>query len=358
MSPTSSKRKTKLQPRKRSVDDIKACVRPIVIGSLWAFFHLYLILATTSTLNSFLSPVYGSIPSSRYHQSFNVVALLVSSSTYHLWKGSSQAWSQGLSLLQLLVPSIQLYLFRYSRLLGASTGPLISGLATSFPLAMIGAVVANKRLAPKIDDLVFLDGVKYQEAWIGMMPQIFTMLVSLVVYKANVSFMTFLTHTFFARFSRLGLYYLFAVPQALVSPSKYLLFALIPMMHSILFSVYIPLPYGTTHLNRTLQDHGYSLVARQESCTGYISVLDNHKDGYRVMRCDHSLLGGEWFPPPGRETQLREPVYAIFVMLEAVRLVQPDSGSQVDVHRQKSALVMYVVASLATPTYDFANVAI
>ncbi|KAL8856598.1 MAG: hypothetical protein Q9178_006827 [Gyalolechia marmorata] len=207
---------------------------------------------------------------------------------------------------------------------------------------MIGAVVANKRLAPKIDHLVFLDGGKYQEAWIGMMPQIFTMLVSLVVYKANVCLMNFLTHTFFARFSRLGLYYLFAVPQALVSPSKYLLFALIPMMHSILFSVYIPLPYGTTHLNRTLQDHGYSLVARQESYTGYISVLDNHKDGYRVMRCDHSLLGGEWFPPPGRETQLREPVYAIFVMLEAVRLVQPDSGSQVDVHRQKSALVIHL----------------
>ncbi|KAL8780721.1 MAG: hypothetical protein Q9213_006334 [Squamulea squamosa] len=51
-------------------------------------------------------------------------------------------------------------------------------------------------------------------------------------------------------------------------------------------------------------------------------------------------LGGEWFPQPGHESQLREPVYAIFVMLEAVRLVQTDPKMSEDGPRQQSALVM------------------
>ncbi|KAI4245194.1 MAG: hypothetical protein L6R42_010247, partial [Xanthoria sp. 1 TBL-2021] len=54
---------------------------------------------------------------------------------------------------------------------------------------------------------------------------------------------------------------------------------------------------------------------------------------------------GEWFPQPGHESQLREPVYAIFVMLEAVRLVQSaeGSGSKREVGEgQKSALVSHI----------------
>ncbi|KAI4109107.1 MAG: hypothetical protein LQ339_001913 [Xanthoria mediterranea] len=115
------------------------------------------------------------------------------------------------------------------------------------------------------------------------------------------------------------------------------------MLHTFFFSVYSPFPHSNTHLNSTLHHLGYSLIARQESYTGYISVLDNNKDGFRVMRCDHSLLGGEWFPQPGYESQLREPVYAIFVMLEAVRLVQlvDDPGTKPEVQdRLKSALVI------------------
>ena len=67
---------------------------------------------------------------------------------------------------------------------------------------------------------------------------------------------------------------------------------------------------------------------RRESVTGYVSVLDNTEAGYRVMRCDHSLLGGEWQKAPkGLEHLARggfkEPIYAVFVLLEAVRLVEP-----------------------------------
>ncbi|CAO1596886.1 hypothetical protein XANCAGTX0491_000714 [Xanthoria calcicola] len=202
--------------------------------------------------------------------------------------------------------------------------------------------VTRKRLARRIDEWTVLDGLRYKEVWIGMMPQIITASVSLVAHTTNISARSFFTGTFFAR-SRLRTYYLLAVPQSLISPSRYLLLAALPMLHTFFFSVYSPFPYSNTHLNSTLHHHGYSLIARQESYTGYISVLDNNKDGFRVMRCDHSLLGGEWFPQPGYESQLREPVYAIFVMLEAVRLVQSvdDPGTKPEVQdRLKSALVI------------------
>ncbi|KAL8886177.1 MAG: hypothetical protein Q9215_006079 [Flavoplaca cf. flavocitrina] len=225
-----------------------------------------------------------------------------------------------------------LYLFRFSGQLGASTGPLVSGLLACFPLTLIGAVVANKRLARTIDEFGFD----------GRIPQIITSLVWLVAYKPPNFFTSLLFGTIFTK-SRLAFYYLLAIPQTLISPSKYLYLAVLPVLHTTFLSVYSPLPYSDTLLNTTLQQHGYSFIARQESLTGYISVLDNNKDGFRVMRCDHSLLGGEWFPQPGYETQLREPVYAIFVMLEAVRLMQSVDDSenqQKNGNSEKSALVI------------------
>ena len=100
---------------------------------------------------------------------------------------------------------------------------------------------------------------------------------------------------------------------------------------------------NTISLNATLQNAGYSLVARQESHTGYISVIDNLKDGFRVMRCDHSLLGGEWINKPADHPAVfNDPIYSIFVILEAVRLVETksmqDKVEEVDIG--KSALVV------------------
>ncbi|KAL8948343.1 MAG: hypothetical protein Q9222_005464 [Ikaeria aurantiellina] len=140
--------------------------------------------------------------------------------------------------------------------------------------------------------------------------------------------------------SKVALYYALASIHTLCFPSKYMLLVLVPLLHFALFSVHGPLPHADRLLNTTLHEHGYSLVARQQSNTGYISVLDNFKDGFRVMRCDHSLLGGEWFPQKGHTSNFREPIYAIFVMLEAVRLMEPESGPQRIYNGQETALVV------------------
>ena len=117
-------------------------------------------------------------------------------------------------------------------------------------------------------------------------------------------------------------------------------FGILPIFHLLFVNPHIPMAYNTAILNATLQAEGFSMVARQESFTGYISVLDSVRDGYRAMRCDHSLLGGEWInKPKGHPAILNEPIYAIFVMLEAVRLVETESVEEIT-DDDKRALVM------------------
>lgn len=91
-------------------------------------------------------------------------------------------------------------------------------------------------------------------------------------------------------------------------------------------------PSGTAQLNHILRPEGYEIIDRQESITGYLSVIDNLRDGYRVLRCDHSLLGGEWRRYQDSHSRvLNEPIYAIFVILEAVRLIEPEQNGHLPV---------------------------
>ena len=102
-------------------------------------------------------------------------------------------------------------------------------------------------------------------------------------------------------------------------------------------------PSGTAQLNQVLRPEGYEIIDRQESITGYLSVIDNLKDGYRVLRCDHSLLGGEWRRHQDSHSHvLNEPIYAIFVILEAVRLIEPEQNDHLPVRTngQQHALFM------------------
>ena len=148
-----------------------------------------------------------------------------------------------------------------------------------------------------------------------------------------------------AVFSRFGLQTLTALMYASLAASlqhfKVFFAAIIPLYHIIFVCPHLQLPYNTNILNKTIQAQGFSLVARQESLTGYISVLDNVDQEYRVMRCDHSLLGGEYLRKP-KGSKYNEPVYTIFLTLEAVRLLQtkpPESQSPVT-SEVKHALVM------------------
>lgn len=83
-------------------------------------------------------------------------------------------------------------------------------------------------------------------------------------------------------------------------------------------------------------DGNWQILNSQWSTSGYVSVLQ-HKDlDYRLMRCDHSILGGEWTASP--QPKVGEPTYAVFALLEAVRLVQVPKTDAANT--EQSALVM------------------
>ncbi|KAJ4293880.1 hypothetical protein N0V88_005394 [Collariella sp. IMI 366227] len=112
---------------------------------------------------------------------------------------------------------------------------------------------------------------------------------------------------------------------ALLAPSRLLVWTLPALMHTAVLNTHVATPMGLARLNSGLEEVGYVVLERAESVTGYISVIDSTKEGYRVMRCDHSLLGGEWVKflgqGPFKGNQVAEPIYGVFAMLEAVRLV-------------------------------------
>ena len=122
-------------------------------------------------------------------------------------------------------------------------------------------------------------------------------------------------------------------------------FAIPAAMHTITSNPHYYGPKATRVLNHTLAAYDYALIERRDSITGYISVLQNKKDGFTAMRCDHSILGGEWDLNPDRMKQgqiVKETIYSAFTMLEAVRLIKTDIYSP---DTEKDALFMYVPSS-------------
>jgi len=133
-------------------------------------------------------------------------------------------------------------------------------------------------------------------------------------------------------YTRLGCQIWLAHLYAIFAPSKLLYYSIPAILHTAFFNVHVPYSYTTSLLNSTMAREGWTLLARQESLTGYVSIIESREQGFRVMRCDHSLLGGEWLSRSHRNS-LAEPIYGVFVMLEAVRLVEvkksvPDSEAK------------------------------
>lgn len=128
-------------------------------------------------------------------------------------------------------------------------------------------------------------------------------------------------------------------------PSK-LLLGILPALHFMLFlTPHGLLPANVNRLDGLLQRHGIELLDRQQSNTGYISVLESTRYHYRVMRCDHSLLGGNWLSTGARRRDgiiVPEPIYPVFTMLEAVRLMRPNDDDETSPGGSKAALVVYV----------------
>ncbi|KAL5328344.1 hypothetical protein ACEPPN_001843 [Leptodophora sp. 'Broadleaf-Isolate-01'] len=273
-----------------------------------------------------LSPVYGGIPSSILHTKGVVAACFLGwSSNLFLKRQLPVKPQQLLPLIAAYIPMMQFFLFKISGSLGGVYGPVITEALTSLPLLLLSVSCT----ATILDDLEMTPG---RVQWLtDAMPG----MLSFLFFKGaeHVS-MNSISRGIGASFlqTRLGLQILLAGLYSLFAPSKLLLYAIPALLHTALFNVHVQYPYTTSVLNSTLTKQNWTLIDRQESLTGYISIIESAEQRFRVMRCDHSLLGGEWLIKSSRNG-MPEPIYGVFVMLEAVRLVQvetpvPDSQAK------------------------------
>ena len=127
-------------------------------------------------------------------------------------------------------------------------------------------------------------------------------------------------------FNPVQLQLLVASALAYIAQSRLLVLAMPALLHTFFLNPHFESPTTFNVLNEALHTHNWTLLDRRWSNTGYISVLESIDMQYRVMRCDHSLLGGEWLLTDKRREEegwrVDEPIYSVFEMLEAVRLME------------------------------------
>lgn len=341
---TSSKKKTTEQETfEKELQNLKAKAQEETYGkyileqsSVFTLSAVLLALAATySTVSQLtLSPVYGSIPSSVYHDKVVLSALFLGwSLNLYLRRLSPVKPIYLLPVIATYIPAIQFFLFQCGDFFGGKWGPVITEGLTIFPLILVSASC----VASTLDNLDLTHGRRF--TWFSnAMPGI----SSFVFFKLSEYYSSNLISASIGQtvlHTRLGLQACLATSYSIFQPSKLLLFALPAVLHTALFNTHVQLPYQTNALNTTMLSKGWSILERKDSLTGYLSIVESSERGFRVMRCDHSLLGGEWLTATTK-TNHTEPIYGIFVMLEAIRLIEvpnpvPDNEAK--------ALVVYAL---------------
>ena len=299
--------------------------------------------------NLSLSPVYGSISASEVYLRWSLIPTV----WLTVWSSlpSLIDINEWLPVLGFLAPITQSTLFNYSGLFGPQWGPYLSHAFTCFPIVVLSmsnsAVFSrNSPIRLHYDDRVDL-GRRLKVAMKGiillMIAQASTALM-MGLHKTAEFFLDVLSSMEGIVSSRFGMQLLVTALWTSLARSKTIFtLGLLSMGYPVFIIPHLPTAHNLAAANSILSKSNHSLVARQESLTGYISVLDNLEQGFRVMRCDHSLLGGQWInKPAGHPAIFNEPVYSIFVTLEAVRLVETEiTRSYVEnADIEKHALVM------------------
>lgn len=305
--------------------------RQLAVGAallvLTAFYSVVFLLT--------LAPVYGSAASHLFH-GYGVgiagVAGWFAKNIVHNLSGRNAVYA--VPVLAFWLPVLQYFVTQQTSALGNPAGPIITEIFGLYPLVFLSVASAGKLVQSGLDLSRHGDLVAEHIPLLG----------SYVVFSAGEH----LVKAFLSKFigstvllSRAGLQILVPILYAAAVPSKLLLLAIPSLLFSLTSNEHLPLGYTTRSLNSALVEEGFALLDRQDSTTGYVSVLDNLEEGFRVMRCDHSLLGGQWvkkrhnYNPPA----VKDPIYAVFTMLEAVRLVETAHGTP-RVDAGSNALVM------------------
>ncbi|ORY18239.1 S-adenosyl-L-methionine-dependent methyltransferase [Clohesyomyces aquaticus] len=309
------------------------------VGRATALLILAGIASPVSQLS--LSPVYGSIPASLHHQrsvTFTALGALIGRTMVKKYLPSNLAGY--IAVIAYWIPVIQYFLFQFSGQLGIDYGPLVIESATYLPFLLLSVYAASELL-----ETLDLSQFNLSPTITDMVPPLASYITISSVSKFTAAILPDYVGTHLS-FTRVGLQMLIGSLSALLTPSRVILFAAPALLHTMLANPHYASDAGFQKTNATLfSTQNFTLLARQESITGYVSVLESHNDvAFRLLRCDHSLLGGEWLVTPTSAANgqtKRETIFSVFVLLEAVRLVKPVTPDAVSLpDSQKAALVI------------------
>jgi spermidine synthase len=338
----SSRQKTQKKPKaaKSSEKESRPPLPSNILKNVIRAAALLLIAGVASPVSQLnLSPVYGSIPASLHHQrtmTLTAVGALIARRGLKSYVSTNLA--DYVAVIAYWSPVIQFLLFPYSGKFGIEYGPLIIESLTYFPLLFL-CIYAAADLLDAIDLSQFNLPSALGEA---ALPTAAYFTISSVAKTSSALLPDFIGTSLY--FTRIGFQLLIASASAFLSPSKVIFLAFPAILHTLWANPHHVSDHGFQLANSTLYaNENYTILARQESVTGYVSVLENTADNaFRLLRCDHSLLGGEWLVTPEayrKGQRQRESIFAVFVLLEAVRLVQPiDASIPALDDSQKSAL--------------------
>ncbi|KAG8625313.1 hypothetical protein KVT40_007064 [Elsinoe batatas] len=298
-----------------------------------SFYYVYFTALHGALSQLMLGPVYGSIIAADQHKRILSSGLLFG---FMLKPTFPQVKIPRLKLYLPLVPFyiplLQKQLFKYSASLGPTLGPLVTEMISLFPFVFLSALCAAEELSvlKVFKDKPYFYLIPAVGAYIAVTSSE-TIITGYLVDLPKYS--DFLTRVWL---------YLGTSALGLVQSTPQIAFTALPAIwYNMQYNPQLQWQKTTQGLSSDLEVIGWKLLDRKESVTGYVSVLENSNPAFRVLRCDHSLLGGEWI----LNDQMRsegvtgtEPIYAVFEILEAVRLVETINPTKKD--SEKQALVI------------------
>ncbi|KAF4550478.1 Hypothetical protein D9617_17g047460 [Elsinoe fawcettii] len=300
-----------------------------VSAIILSFYYVYSTALYGALSQLMLGPVYGAIIAADQHKRILSTGLLFGfmlKPTFPQIKLPN--FKLFLPLVPFYMPLLQKQLFKYSSQMGPTLGPLVTEIVSLFPFVFASAFCAAEELHVL---KVFKDKPYfYLVPAIGAYIAVTSSETIIIEYLAKLpSYSDFLT--------RVWLYLGTAAVGLFQSTPQIAITALPAIWYNLQYNPQLQWERTTQGLAKDLEVLNWKLLERKESITGYVSVLENSDPAFRILRCDHSILGGEWT----LNDQMRsegvtgtEPIYAVFEILEAVRLIETVNQAKKDAEKQ------------------------
>lgn len=298
------------------------------------------LLAATACVTSQLSlaPSYGAISASVYRR--RGVCTILAASNVLVFQNRLVLLKKPLHLLPvqaLLITLVHQSLSAgWTQVLGCEVAPLLLESLTVYPLLLVTAIAVAGILVPDSSSN------KYKQSYLRTgHATISVILTSLLENIIRDSISRVVGRHWLL--SPCGMQLMTVAIYAIVIPSKSMFFILPALCLIAASSSRFPSKSSNISLNKALAEHGFKLLDRRASVTGYISVLENVQDSYRALRCDHSLLGGVWTTRVGQtsvEFSLAQLIFAVFNLLQYVMLMQSAVSKSTLQSHKRTALVM------------------